>query len=152
MQTQQKTSIEAINDEWFDEFIHTLRTHQLQLQTQTASEEMVKMYEILSSGNTDKIMKVGKDLAQQHFVRKIIIDYFIILSQELPNKLALDYDDSKVLIWAEINSEDELLERKLILAEAKINAKYHEFGFDMATTIVEDTDYLEVPSHYTVFK
>ena len=33
-----------------------------------------------------------------------------------------------------------------------INSKYHKFGFDMETTIVESGDHLPVPNHYTLYK
>ena len=57
-----------------------------------------------------------------------------------------------VLVWAEINDDDEQMEDKLILSEAKINAKYHLYGFDMESTIVETSDKLPVPNHYRSLK
>ena len=95
--------------------------------------------------------KHSKEAAQKHFVGKIIFEYIQLLGKQQPRKLAFDFNDSEVLVWAEINDDDDAMERFLILTEAKINAKYHDFGFDMTTMLVEACDQSPVPNHYQVF-
>jgi hypothetical protein len=137
--------------DWFDNFVATLRVHKMQLDTYTASNEIRKMYDVFFSGNTDNMASMSKNNAQRHFVSKMLVDYVGFISKNSPLKLAFDFNDSNVLVWAEIPDDDELMERILIMAEAKINAKYHDFGFDMTTTLVETRDYLSIPNHYVSF-
>ncbi|AQG80179.1 hypothetical protein AWR27_13130 [Spirosoma montaniterrae] len=92
-----------------------------------------------------------KVTAQKHFVGKIIVDYIQLLGKRQPRKLAFDFNDSEVLVWAEISDDDAEMERFLILTEARINAKYHDFGFDMTTMLVEANDGMPVPNHYQIF-
>jgi hypothetical protein len=142
---------QTIETDWFDNFVFMLRTHEVQLETYTASNEMRKMYDVFFSGNTDNMASMSKNNAQRHFVSKMLVDYVGFISKKSPLKLAFDFNDSNVLVWAEISDDDDLMERSLIMAEAKINAKYHEFGFDMTTTLVETRDYLSIPNHYQIF-
>jgi hypothetical protein len=143
-----QTNVEA----WFDDLVSELRVHQLQLETQTANDELKKMYDTFFTGNADKIAFMGKTAAQQHFVTRIIFDYLELLKSKLPNKVAFNFNDSEVLVWAEINDDDTESEKNLLSAEAVINAKYHPFGFDMVSTVVEVSDNLKIPNHYKVVK
>lgn len=147
------TRIEASPiEKWFDELISGLRAHQLQLETGIASSELLSIYNKLIGGNSDQVVHLSKNLSQQYFVGKIIYEYLQLLKDKKPRKLAFDFDDSEVLVWAEIEDNDEAFEKELILIEAKINAKYHQYGYDMSTTIVEISDQLSIPNHYRVFK
>jgi hypothetical protein len=65
-----------------------------------------------------------------------------------PKKLGLELSNSKVLVWAEIYDNDDETEKALILAQAKVNARYSKFGFAISSTIVEECDQLAVPNHY----
>lgn len=144
----QESTVEA----WFDNLIATLRTHQVQLETDTANFELKKFYETIFFGNADEVVHLGKQGAQQHFVSRIIVDYVKLIADAKPVKLAFDFNDSEVLVWAEVGDGDIELEKKLLRSEAIINSKYHRFGFDMETTIVESGDSLLVPNHYTLYK
>ena len=137
-------------DSWFDDFVANLRTHKLQLETFTANDEMVKMYNTLFTGNADEIAHLGKVGAQRHFVTRIVFDFLAMIKSHLPKKLAFDFNDSEVLAWAEIDNDNENMERELLKAQAQINAKFHPFGFDMEMTIVEQQDRLSIPNHYQV--
>lgn len=148
IETTQQSAIEA----WFDDFIATLRTHQVQLETNTAHEDLKKFYELLFNSNENELAHLAKTGAQKHFVPRIIVDYVKQISTTIPVKLAFDYNDSEVLVWAEINDGDTEQEKTLLKAEAIINSKYHGFGFDMETTIVESSDRLPVPNHYSLYK
>ena len=146
----------ALNDTqtsvWFDDFVATLRSHEVQLQTGVASSELQNFYETVFSGNADQIVHLGKNMAQKHFVARIIVDFMQNIKGLEPLKLAFNFNDSEVLVWAEVKDNDEFTERALLVAEAKVNAKYHPFGFDMETTIVEKQDGLAVPNHYKTYK
>lgn len=137
---------------WFDQFIATLRVHELELDTQTASSEVKELYDAVMSENIDEMAFVTKALSQKFFVRKIIFDYLKMLGQHIPLRLAFDFGDSEVLVWAEIPNDDGQMESNLVQAEAKINAKFHPYGFDMESMIVEECDGLKIPNHYKIFK
>jgi hypothetical protein len=139
-------------NEWFNNMVATLRTHELMLQTDTATPQLKTMYDVFVNGSTNDIALQGKVNAQVHFVRSILIEYLSILDKNLPSKLAVYFNDSEVLVWAEISDDDHAMEKSLLVAEAKINAKYHPYGFDMETTIVEASDNLSVPNHYQSLK
>ncbi|MCF0065135.1 hypothetical protein MUK70_06280 [Dyadobacter chenwenxiniae] len=138
-------------DLWFDDFVSSIRVDQLALETGVASEEQKHLYETLINGNIQDMMDSGMKTAQQYYIQNMLVDYIHLLKkfEEAPFlKLAVSFHNSELLVWAEIEDDAEDVEGKLIMAEAKINAKYHRHGFDMATTIVEKCDMLPVPSHY----
>ena len=138
---------------WFDDLVSDLRSHELQLETDTASKPLKDFYNRIIFGSAEETARASKATLQKYFVSRIVLDYVEIISNSALaqlNRLAIDHNDSEVLVWAEIPDDQDELEKALIMAEAKINAKYHEFGFDMNTTIVEESDYLSTPNHYSV--
>lgn len=137
-------------EHWFDDFIATLRTHQVQLETNTATQEIKSMYDALIGEDPDEIYKHSKLIVQKHFVGKIIFEYLKLLGQDLPNKLAFDFDDARILVWAEVDNEE--MENELFIAEAKINSRFKEYGYGMSTTVVEKEDNLSIPPHYRSVK
>lgn len=139
-------------NEWFNNMVAMLRTHELMIETDTATSQVKTMYNVFVNGNTNDIALQGKMNAQIHFVRSILVEYLSLLDKNLPSKLAVHFNDSEVLVWAEIKDDDDEMEKTLLIAEAKINAKYHPYGFDMETTIVETSDNFNVPNHYQSLK
>lgn len=137
---------------WFDDLITTLRVHEIQLDTNTLDPKLKKLYEVMIDNNQDELFRMTKESAQQFFVKKIIVEYLNFLGENIPKKLAFNFNDSEVLVWAEISDNDHKLESQLNLAEAKINAKFHPYGYDMESMIVESGDGLSIPNHYKVFK
>lgn len=148
LETTKQSTIEG----WFDDFISTLRSHQIQLETNTADQELKKFYETVFGGNMDELIHLGKSSAQKYFVPRIIVDYVKHIANTKPLKLAFDFNDSEVLVWAEIDDNNEALEKALLKTEALINAKYHQYGFDMESTVVEAGDNLPIPNHYKLYK
>jgi hypothetical protein len=151
---EQQNTIEAQGKfgVWFDEFVATLRSHQMQLETDTASKELKAFYNSLFSGNMDAILKANKQASQEFFVKRMIVDYLEKLNKNLPKKLAFDFNDSEVLVWAEVGQDNEEMERRLILTEAAVNAQYYEYGFSMTSTIIESEDNMAVPNHYKIYQ
>jgi hypothetical protein len=139
------------SEQWFDYLIATLKAHQVMLETDTANEEIKQFYNMIMGGNSDEISFQSKMLSQRYFISKIIWEYLALIKDRKPSKLAFDYNDSEVLVWAEISDDNDELEKQLCLAEAKINAKYHQFGFDMSSMIVEQNDRSSIPNHYKTF-
>jgi hypothetical protein len=149
---QSTSQVTSKTEAWFDNLVATLRSHEVQLETGVATNETKKFYETVFGGNADEIVHLGKSLAQKHFVARIIVDFLGMIKNLSALKMAFDFNDSEVLVWAEIKENDEVTERALLVAQAHINAKYHPFGFDMETTIVEEEDALTIPNHYKIYK
>jgi len=142
-QSQSNTS-----EQWFDDLVATLRTHQLMIETQTANEDTRTIYNILMGGNPLYVAHLSRSASQRQIISSILWDYLKTIKDIKPQKLAFDYNDSEVLVWAQIDEHDEQLEKQLYLAEAAINAKYHQYGFDMTSMIVESCDNVTIPNHY----
>jgi hypothetical protein len=145
------TLVQDATEQWFDELVSTLRAHELMLETQTADEDTKKFYATLMGGNSSEIAHLTRTQSQRYFIGSILWDYLKVIKDNKPSKLAFDYNDSEVLVWAEIDENNEQLEKQLYLAEAQINAKYHQYGFDMTSMIVENTDNITTPNHYKPF-
>ena len=93
---------------------------------------------------------VSKKTSSAFFIKNLIDSYFIELGERRarPNRVALELSNSKVLVLAEIENDDELTEDALILSAAKVNYAFSTFGFHISSTIVEVADKLNVPKHY----
>ena len=138
-------------ESWFDDFMHHLRADRLMLETNTASDELKQMYHTLSQSHPLEIVKLSRAVNQAILVRGVILKFIELLGETLPSKLAFNYNNSEVLAWAEVNDNDEELTAKIIKAEGKTNAEFHNLGFDIDVTIVEKGDLVPVPNHYKAY-
>lgn len=147
------TSIEYDKlDKWFDDLISTIEMDKFLLKEDIADAETKRFYSALMSDNIDELARQSRTGSQKYFIEKIILDYLseIRKSGISYKKLALDLGNSKVLSWVELTNDDEEMENKVIMAEARLNAKYQVDGFHISTTIVEERDNTPVPSHYSL--
>ena len=147
LETQKQGDSHSVEN-WFDNIVATIRTHELQLNTDTASPEIEQMYRVLMSNNIEQIARTNRLQSNIYFVTQMVIKYMSLLGEKKPNKLAFAFNDSEVLVWAEIDTDDEEMEKRLFLVEAEVNAHFHQFGYDIVTTIVEVDDCQDVPNHY----
>lgn len=150
-QSLHKKQSQADNIEsWFDGMVANLRYDQTLLENEIIDDNKKKVYDAMISGDQEFMHNFGRQASSAYFISKMIESYFkeLIKTQSKPNKIALELSDSKILVWAEISEDDETMENGLILAEAKINAFFSKYGFHISSTIVENTDGLEVPNHY----
>lgn len=153
MIAEKKAVISQSSEAWFDELLAAISTHKYMLENSLADQELKDFYSTLMGNNVDTIAHQGKAYAQKHFVARVLVDYLSLLNKQncIPEHLAFDVNDSELLVWAEINDDNEQLEKQLILAEAEINAKYHNYGYDITSMIVEKSDRLSIPNHYSPF-
>ena len=135
---------------WFDNFIGELRADELSIEAGIASQEKQDMYNLFSKGSTKQIAEMGLQMNSAFLITELVKDYVLAIKEYKikPRKLAFDWSLNKVRVWAEINDEDETTENALILAEAKSNAKNQKSGVYLSSTIVEESDMLDIPSHY----
>lgn len=147
---------EIVNNEkelmqkWFDDLVSSIRVDQLQLETNTASAEKETFYNNFISGNHIENMAEMRSITSKTFIEELVFFYLKELKLRAVHleKLAFVLSDAKVLVWAEINDNDDSNEDNLLLSEAKTNAHFSKYGFHVSSTIVEESDSLEVPPHY----
>jgi hypothetical protein len=139
-----------IISKWFNKFISDIRVDKEMMEADVVSGDTKQFYTDAISGNADGIHNYARVNSTQYFIFKIVEDYFKELKafKASPKKLAFDFSEAKILVWAEISDGDEETEKALILSEAKANEKYANNGFYVSSTIVEESDKFKVPPHY----
>lgn len=156
MQAQSKVTSEFfhLDPEWFssiiDKIAEVIRCHELQLETNTAPDEVKRFYQAIKDNDVEELFHQNKLNAQKYFVKNIILEFAFEIKDLNIMKWAIDFNDSKIFTWIVIKDDDEEIETSLLLSEAKINAKYHKYGFDIVSTIVEESDNLPIPNHYNL--
>jgi len=102
--------------------------------------------------NNDKMksLELVRESTSMNFIKELMVDYMKELQthNKLPLKLAVALSDSKIIVWAEVDDNDEETEDALLLTEAKINSKYFQYGFYINSTILEKSDNLSIPPHF----
>lgn len=137
------------SEQWFDEMVAQIRADQLAYGAGVISPEKITMYDNLISGEVKPLIDNTLAMAKMYYIKRMLVEYVSVLGGlDSFNKIAVSFHNSGLLVWAEIPDGREDIEDELIMAEAKVNAKYHQFGFDMNTTYVEECDQLSIPSHY----
>jgi hypothetical protein len=140
--------------DWFENLISDIRVDQIQMELGVANKNKEEFYKHFISGNQEQVFKTIRENASQALVEKIVKTFLFELSerQSIPAKLAFALTPSTIRVWAEINDEDEQVEDGILLAEAQVNAYARQFDFVIDTMIVETSDNLPVPSHYSQIK
>lgn len=138
------------SDLWFDEMVSNLRFDQLLLQTEVLEKQKKEVYEAMINGDDEFMHSYARKNSSAFFIKNLIDSYIIELIERnaIPNKLALELSNAKVLVWAEINDNNDDLEDAMILSAAKVNNEFSKYGFHISTTIVEEEDNLMIPKHY----
>jgi hypothetical protein len=137
-------------DKWFTEFIDHLKVDHLLIKEKIAPKEKAYFYNAMIFGDHEVLLSQMRATSTQAFVKSLIYDYLRELKENKthPLKLAIGLSDSKILVWSEIEDDDEMTEDALLIAEAKVNGKYQAKGFYINSTIIEKSDSMEVPPHY----
>lgn len=137
--------------DWFNEMVQNLRLDETLLENDILEKQKGEMYNALINKNHDFTNRLVRNASSIYFINEMVKFYIKELSSRKPRlkKLALELSNSKVLVWAEIDEDDEEMEDILISVEAKINSKFSKDGFHVSSTIVETVDNLLVPSHYS---
>lgn len=137
-------------DNWFETFIGYLKADHFILTSGVASEDKRNMYKALIFNDEIELAKNTRKMSTKLFIKSLVKDYLTELSvqKNLPLKLAFGLSDSKILVWSEIEDNNEQMEDALLIAEAKVNGKYHNQGFYINSTIIEKSDNLSIPPHY----
>src|SRR5882672_11206322 len=120
-----------IISQWFSKLISEIRVDKEMMEADVVPADTKQFYTDAITGNVDAMHNYARVNSTKYFIYKIVEDYFKELQsfKATPNKLAFDFSDAKILVWAEISDDDETTEKALILSEAKANAKYSDNGF-----------------------
>ncbi|WP_421813529.1 hypothetical protein [Flagellimonas sp.] len=139
---------------WFNEFIGELRTDEQLLEIGAMEPDKEKFYDNIFSGDVEALLLDNRERISMIIIERMVREYLkVLMSKKVsPDKIAFELSNYKVLVWSEIDMDDEKTERELILAEAQINAYYAKYGIYISTTIVERQDNLEIPTHYQELK
>ncbi|MFA6056761.1 MAG: hypothetical protein WC756_01080 [Taibaiella sp.] len=149
-ETLGKSEMAAWFDNLLDDVTSAIRTDQLMMETDTASKSTISFYDALFSKNDAELMKQFNTLYSKVVIRELLFGYIDELKsiKKLPKRLAMDLSEGKILVWAEINEDDEEVENALLLTEAKLNAKFAGKGLHLSSFIVEESDHFPIPNHY----
>ncbi len=142
----------GVVDEWFGNLVDSIKTDHFLMTEDIAPVEKKNLYNDLIFGNQKSVVSKMRETSTMFFITEIITEYVKEIKNQHKNplKLALALTDSKILVWSVINDNDEETEDALLIAEAKVNGKYHQNGFYLNSTILEKSDNAEAPSHYQV--
>jgi hypothetical protein len=135
---------------WFNDLIASIEMDKFLMVEDIASAETKEFYKAMMAESLADVLRQTRVASSMYYIENMIIDFVKEIKTrgvEFKN-LALDLGNSKILVWAELKNDDEKSENALIMAEAKVNAKYFDEGFHISTTIVEELDGLAVPEHY----
>lgn len=148
--TSEIKSNTTASKEWFDKMVSDLRVDELLLETNCLEKRKQQVYEAMIKGDHDFMHNYARKASSAFFIQNIIESYLLTLAEykAKPKRLGLDLSVSKVLVWAEIEDDDENTEDALILASARINNDFSEYGFHISSTIVEAEDNIDIPNHY----
>jgi hypothetical protein len=140
--------------DWFENLISHIRVDQVSIELGVANDEKSEFYTNLISGKQEEVFKKIRFDASQLLIEKVVRAFVGELSSRkvLPLKLAFALTPSTIMVWSEISDDDERVEDGILLSEAKVNAYAKQFDFAVDTMIVEQSDKLPIPSHYTELK
>jgi hypothetical protein len=152
MQATETTRNQLDLSYWFDNMIATLRADQIELESGIANKEKQELYRPLLSGDAFKMAENVRTESSKFFISEIVRDYFneLKIRKANPVSLALQLSESKILVWAIVHDDDEACEDQLFLAEAAVNSRFHQHGFYVSTTLVEESDSCKVPNHFAL--
>lgn len=137
-------------DTWFSDIIDHIKVDHFLMSTNAAPKDTKEFYNNLIHGDGAEVITKMRGISTKFYISKIVNDYIAELKNlgRVPVKLAMGLSDSKLLVWSEINDDDEETENALLLVEAKVNSKYFENGFYINSTIIDKSDNLPIPPHY----
>lgn len=146
------------HEEWFTAFIDrvnsSITADKKLLESGDAPQDKIDFYNSLIAGDMLKTLSTARESASQSLIGNIVVNYIAELqSRKIKvSQLAFDISTNKVLVWAEISDDDETTEMELISVESLINARFFAgTKIYLDSTIVEQSDNLEVPQHYRLY-
>jgi hypothetical protein len=117
---------------------------------------MKQAYDEIIEADDDfkQIFIMQNKYATKHFIVEMLNNYVEsgIVEHESIVKLAFGLDESKLMVWAEIQDDNEEIEYMLFDLAGNINAEYFETGFQIQTIVTEEYEGLVIPKSYSMYK
>lgn len=153
----EKTSrnmLPAVQEPWFENLIFGMRTHELPFRPLMDEENTRALYQHIIAVDDGTIFTNIRREATQVLVKNIILKFLHEVTERnaLPDTLAFSLTPTTILVWAEIDDDNEALEDNILMAEAKTNAYASQFDLSIETLVVEKSDLLSIPDHYIALK
>jgi hypothetical protein len=153
----EKTSMSilpAVQEPWFENLIFGMRADELSFHPLVDEENTKALYQHIIAVDDGTIFTNIRREATQVLVKNIILKFLHELTERnaLPDTLAFSLTPTTILIWAEIDDDNEVLEDNILMAEAKTNLYANQFNLSIETLVVEKSDLLRIPDHYIALK
>ncbi len=138
-------------DSFFEKLKHLINVHHMELSKGVATAEVIELYTPLITGDTNTSLRRQKINADQNLSIITTTKFIAELFHQDPilSKLAINITNGKILVWAEVKDEDYSSLQKVLKAASIVNSR-DNYGFTIRPTVVEDTDEIEIPPHYTI--
>jgi hypothetical protein len=139
---------------WFENLIADIDVQQPALYTDDDDENVRALYQHAIAGSYGDVLKTIRKEATQVLIKNVVLKFLqeVIDRNALPDTLAFALTPSTILVWAEIDDDDETREDNLLMAETKMNVYASQFNLSIDTLVVEKSDLLQVPDHYIKIK
>jgi hypothetical protein len=149
-----RSILPAAQEPWFENLISGMRTDQPKFQSVMEDENTRALYQHIIAADDGTIFKNIRREATQVLIKNVILKYLheVMECNALPDTLAFALAPATIMVWAEIDDDNEVLEDNILLAEANTNAYARQFDLGIETLVVEKSDLLRIPSHYIEIK
>jgi hypothetical protein len=148
-----RSMLPGAQEPWFKNLISGMRPEQLHFQSVMDDENTKALYQHLVAEDGAIFQNIRRD-ATQVLIKNVILKFLqeVLERNALPDTLAFSLTPAAILVWAEIDDDNEVLEDNILLAETKTNAYANQFDMSIETLVVEKSDLLQVPTHYIEIK
>jgi hypothetical protein len=149
----QETKTQKMLDVWFETLIDQLRADRTEISCGIAPKEKEVFYTKFVTKPVEEILNDNRKVLIMNYIERALKTYNEKLKEydSKPLKVAFNFADSKVYVFAIIDNDDEKTEDALFLSEAYVNSKFREYGVHLSTTILEKDDNYKIPEHYKTF-
>lgn len=139
---------EPNHQQWFDEMVATLRSHELQLETGLASKELAKFYETLRGGSELQLAQLAIEQGERVVVLNLILSVLNALSEFEIKEVWLNLSQKTLNVWVKTKGRSTEIKKAIILKIAEINASIIESDFFVDEYIVSDKEVITPPKNY----
>ncbi|MGB0929957.1 MAG: hypothetical protein ACPGVB_04230 [Chitinophagales bacterium] len=138
---------------WFDDFIATIKSHELMLETDTASKELKDLYNAVFADDAMKVAVLSREISTMSIVKILVIEYLSHLGEATNKAISVSFSFSaeRILVWVVIPNDREDVEDEFWIAQMKVNGEHGDKGVFISATIMEERDNVSLPSHYHTF-
>lgn len=137
--------------EFFSDMVTKLNVTEFLYNNKGLSDQEYRMWTAAINKNLEPMMLANRVATNVACANKAFEEFMLALRAEKDvklRKLAVDISRSKLLVWAEVEDDDDSSMRSVLYADSVANLKMEDLGFSVSATVVEKSDCVPVPSHY----